>query len=78
MSLIAYLRFFIVFCFLNLIFNTLSIAQVDNLSSNDNCPNIVDCLFMRNATKVQEFIDQGTININIQKPSGQYIADVDG
>ena len=65
---ICYLICFIIFCFSNLILSISSIAQ-DNNPSFDDCPNIVDCLFMRNAARSQMFIDEG-INIDIQNPSG--------
>ena len=66
MSSMFYLRAFCVFCSLNFICNIFSIAQEESLPSSD-CPNIVDCLFTRNATRVQQFIDEG-VNINIQNP----------
>ena len=66
MSSMSYLRAFFIFCSLNLMFNIFSIAQENSPTSSD-CPNIVDCLFTRNATRVQQFIDEG-VNINIQNP----------
>ena len=65
MSLIVYLRLLIVFGFLILMFN-ISIAQKDDSS---DCPNIIECVFARDAARVQQFIDEG-VNINSKNPTG--------
>ena len=69
--LVFCLNLFIFCYFLSLAFNTPSIAQQDN-SLSSSCPNFIDCIFMRDPIRVQQFIDEGA-DINMQNPYGNTV-----